>query len=74
MGRKKLTDHEKAKNKAKKTIEKYPRGDKWMQKWIDWEDLTIPVGMRRVAYVRYQMMVKGMNMTKAKYYAVKYIH
>lgn len=72
--RRKLTDHEKAKNRAKRTIEKYPKGDKWMQKWIDWEDKAIPLGMRRVAYVRYQTMVKGMTLKEAKYYAVKYVH
>lgn len=71
---KELNEHEKAKRRAKRAIENHPRGDKWMQKWIDWEDKDIPIGRRRVAYVRYQTMVHKMPLEKAKYYASKYIH
>ena len=35
--------HKKAKRRAKFAIN-CNEGDKWFQKWIDWEDKTIPVG------------------------------
>ena len=46
---------------------------KWMQKPIDFNDKTIPVGKRRVAYVRY-LTYKGHSLAYAKYEAVKWIH
>lgn len=61
------------KDKAKYAIEKRG-GEKWMQQWIDWEDKSIPLGMRRVAFVRYMTMVKGKTLQQAKYDSVKYIH
>ena len=61
-----------AKDKAKFAIEQRG-GDKWMQKWIDWEDKSIPLGKRRVAYVRYLMMVHGVDLITAKQRSIKII-
>ena len=47
---------------------------KWMQCWIDWNDKNIPIGKRRVAFVRYLTMTKGLTLDEAKYQAKKYIH
>lgn len=60
------------KEKAKYAIEQRG-GDLWMQKWIDWDDKSIPVGKRRVAYVRYLVMVKGVSLQVAKLKSVKFI-
>ena len=48
-------------------------GDLWMQQWIDWDDKSIPVGKRRVAFVRYLTMTKGFSLESAKYRAKLYI-
>jgi len=44
-----------------------------MQKWIDWEDKSIPLGKRRVAFVRYLTMVHGVDLTTAKQRSIKII-
>lgn len=54
-----------AKDKAKYAVEQRG-GELWMQKWIDWNDKAIPVGKRRVAFVRYLTMVKGYSLDDAK--------
>ena len=46
----------------------------WMQQFIDWKDKTIPVGKRRVAYVRYLMMKFNYSLERAKYYSKMHIH
>ena len=53
------------KDKARYAIEKRG-GELWMQKWIDWDDTSIPIGKRRVAYVRYLTMTQGYSIDKAK--------
>lgn len=54
------------KEKAQYAVEQRG-GDLWMQKWIDWNDKAIPVGKRRVAFVRYLTMTKGYTLERAKY-------
>ena len=44
-----------------------------MQKWIDWDDVAIPIGKRRVAYARYLMMVHGLKLAEAKSRSLKFI-
>lgn len=60
------------KQKAQYAIEQRA-GDKWMQKWIDFDDKSIPVGKRRVAYVRYLTMVKHVPLDIAKGKSLKVI-
>lgn len=60
------------KDKAKYAIEQ-KGGTLWMQKWIDWDDKEIPVGKRRVAYVRYLTMTKGYTLDRAKLASKKFI-
>ena len=72
-----LSEHEKKKRRAKRAVESLAAAKdkpKWMQQWIDWEDRTIPVGKRRVAYVRYMTIVRGMSLRKAKALSVKIIN
>lgn len=61
------------KEKARFAIEQRG-GDKWMQKWIDWDDRSIPVGKRRVAFVRFLVMTKGVPLEVAKRRSLKIIH
>jgi len=60
------------KDKARYAIEQMG-GELWMQKWIDWDDKSIPIGKRRVAYVRYLTMTKGYSLDQAKRASVKFI-
>ena len=60
------------KDKAKYAIEQ-KGGTLWMQKWIDWDNKEIPVGKRRVAYVRYLTMTKGYTLDRAKLASKKFI-
>lgn len=60
------------KDKAKFAVEQRG-GKKWMQKWIDWDDIAIPIGKRRVAYARYLMMVHGLKLAQAKSRSLKFI-
>lgn len=72
-----LSEHDKKKRRAKRAVEALAAAKdkpKWMQQWIDWEDRTIPVGKRRVAYVRYMTIVRGMSLRKAKALSVKIIN
>lgn len=70
--RKKLNEErtEKRKKRTPKDRAKYAieqkNGKKWMQKWIDWDDSSVPVGRRRVAFVRYLTMVHKMRLDEAK--------
>lgn len=64
------------KEKALYAIEKRAEGldnPKWMQRPIDYTDKSIPLGKRRVAYVRY-LTHKGKSLAEAKYESVKWIH
>lgn len=64
------------KEKALYAIEKRAESldnPKWMQKPIDYTDKSIPLGKRRVAYVRY-LTHKGKSLAEAKYESVKWIH
>lgn len=60
------------KDRARYAVE-HNGGDLWMQKWIDWDDKSIPVGKRRVAFVRYLTMTKGLSLAAAKYRSKIYI-
>lgn len=71
--RKHYTPLEKAEYAVNKRAESL-ENPRWMQKFISWKDKRNPIGKRRVAYVRYLTMTKGMSLRQAKYEAVKYIH
>ena len=71
---KKYTPKEKEKFAIENRRDLVGKKKKWMQEWIDWRDKTIPIGRRRVAYVRYLTMTKGMTLDAAKYQAKKYIN
>ena len=65
-----------AKDKAKYAITQKAKGlekPKWMQEWIDYTDKSIPLGKRRVAYVRY-LTHKGRSLAEAKYQSKIWIH
>lgn len=65
-----------AKDKAKYAITQKANGlerPKWMQEWIDYTDKSIPLGKRRVAYVRY-LTHKGRSLAEAKYQSKIWIH
>ena len=65
-----------AKDKAKYAITQKAKGlekPKWMQEWIDFTDKSIPLGKRRVAYVRY-LTNKGWSLAEAKYRSKIWIH
>ena len=70
--KKKVRKEYSPKDKAKYAIQQRG-GDKWMQKWIDWDDESIPIGKRRVAYVRYLTMVHGIDLDTAKKRSIRFI-
>lgn len=75
-GRPKETEADKRKRRAKYAIEKRTEAiekPRWMQKWIDFTDPSLPIGKRRVAYVRYLMMHKKLDLATAKRLSVKNI-
>lgn len=75
-GRPKETEADKRKRRAKYAIEKRAEAiekPKWMQKWVDFTDPSVPIGKRRVAYVRYLMMHKKLDLATAKRLSLKNI-
>ena len=76
VGQKQTKKRYTRKEKALFAIEKRAEGlenPKWMQNPIDFTDKSIPLGKRRVAYVRY-LTHKGMSLSEAKYESVRWIH
>ena len=75
--RAKETEAAKRKRRAKYAIEKRAEAlekPKWMQKWIDFSDPSLPLGKRRVAYVRYLMMYKKLDLNTAKRLSIRNIN
>lgn len=75
--RAKETEAAKRKRRAKYAIEKRAETHekpKWMQKWIDFSDSSLPLGKRRVAYVRYLMMQKKLDLKTAKRLSLRNIN
>lgn len=60
------------KDKAKFAVEQR-NGKKWMQKWIDWDDVANPLGKRRLAYAMYLMMVHGFTVAEATSRSLEFI-
>ena len=60
------------KDKAQFAVEQRG-GKKWIQKCLYWDDITIPLGKRRVAYAMYLMMVHGLTFSLAKIMSLEFI-
>ena len=75
--REKETEAAKRKRRARYAIEKRAESienPRWMQKWIDFSDSSLPLGKRRVAYVRYLMMTRKLDLNTAKWLSVRNIN